>query len=456
MRKIRTIAGLIAGAVPLSLAVAVGVPAAHSATTASATPAAATAGTFSLLNYNVAGLPVVHEPPTTLSMEDAATQIGQRIRPYDVVNLQEDFNYHAYIYAGDNHANRTATSGPAGVGDGLNTVADDQFSEFSRTKWSSCYPDNGDCFTPKGFSEMRLQLAPGVYVDYYNLHLNAGTSSNDETARQNEWQQLTAYMQANSAGDAVIVAGDTNSRYTRGDDQLANFVAANGLTDAWVQLEQGGVAPPAGAPPLMCDETAITNTCEVTNKTFYRSNRQITLGVTAYNNEHAKFLDSAGAMLSDMDPILTDFTWSQNPDYQQSDLFGGAGGTSFTDIASVPAGAQAASVSLSAGNRVDQVGLTLASGTSFAHGGSGGTPASLTLNSGEHIASVELCEGQYNGDERLFYAKYTTDAGRVLAGGTVTSDCVTYATPGGWQLAGFYGRSASEVDKLGLVYTRLS
>ncbi|WP_370381436.1 endonuclease [Catenulispora sp. GAS73] len=450
----RTIAAaLIAGVVPLGVTVAVSAPAAHSATAHSA---AAASGTFSLLNYNVAGLPVVHEPPTKLSMEDAASLIGQRIRPYDVVNMQEDFNYHAYIYAGDNHADRTATSGPAGFGDGLNTVADDQFGEFSRTKWSSCYPDNGDCFTPKGFSVMRLRLAPGVYVDYYNLHLNAGTSSSDETARQNEWQQLTAFMQANSAGDAVIVAGDTNSRYTRGDDQLANFVAANGLTDSWVRLEQGGVAPPAGAPPLMCDETAITNTCEVTNKTFYRSSKQITLSATAYNNEHAKFLDSAGAMLSDMDPILTDFSWSQNPDYQQSDLFGGDGGTPFTDGAAIPAAVGATTLALSAGNRVDQVGLTLANGASFTHGGTGGTPASLTLNSGEHVASVELCEGQYNGGSRLFYAKYTTDAGRVLAGGTVTSDCTTYTTPTGWQLAGFYGRSATEVDKLGLIYTRQS
>ncbi|WP_194903906.1 jacalin-like lectin [Catenulispora rubra] len=449
MRKIRTVAAtLTVGVIPLGITVAGTAPAAHSA--------AATSGTFSLLNYNVAGLPVVHEPPTKLSMEDAATQIGQRIQPYDVVNMQEDFNYHAYIYAGDNHANRTPTSGPAGFGDGLNTVSDDSFSEFSRTKWSSCHADNGDCLTPKGFSVMRLQLAPGVYVDYYNLHTNAGTSSGDETARQNEWQQLTAFMQANSAGDAVIVAGDTNSRYTRGDDQLANFVAANGLTDSWVQLEQGGIAPPAGAPPLMCDETAITNTCEVTNKTFYRSSKQITLNATAYNNEHAKFLDSTGAMLSDMDPILTDFSWSQNSDYQQSDLFGGNGGTPFNDGAAIPAGVGTTTVTLSAGSRVDQVGLTLANGTSFTHGGTGGTPASLTLNSGEHIASVELCEGQYNGDNRLFYTKYTTDQGRTLAGGTVTSDCTTYATPSGWQLAGFYGRSGTEVDKLGLVYTRLS
>jgi hypothetical protein len=60
--------------------------------TAAATPAPAATvigGSFSFLNYNVAGLPLVHEPPTTLSMEAAATQIGQRIPPYGIVHLPD-------------------------------------------------------------------------------------------------------------------------------------------------------------------------------------------------------------------------------------------------------------------------------------------------------------------------------------------------------------------------------
>ncbi|RAG86502.1 endonuclease [Streptacidiphilus pinicola] len=427
--------------------------------TGQAVPAAAAtiaspSGSFTLLNYNVAGLPVVHEPPTTLSMENAATQIGLRLPPYDVVNVQEDFDYHAYIYAGDNHLYRTATSGPAGVGDGLNQLSNYPYDDFQRTAWSSCYPDNGDCFTPKGFSFSRLRLAEGVYVDYYNLHTNAGTSSGDETARENEWQQLTSFIAANSAGNAVVIAGDTNSRYTRGADQLQGFVAANGLTDAWVQLEQGGVAPAAGAPNLMCDEAAITNTCEITNKTFYRSSPLVTLNATGYNNEHAKFLDTGGLMLSDMDPILTNFSWAESPDYRQSDTFGGPHGSFYTDLASVPAHAQATTLTLRSGNRVDAVGLTLADGTTLTHGGTGGTPSTLTLGAGEYVTQAQLCEGQYNGDTRVFYAKFTTNLGRSLAGGTTTSDCVTDTAPAGWQLAGFYGRDGAEVDKLGLIYTQ--
>jgi hypothetical protein len=425
------------------------------AATPTATAATTQSGTFSFLNYNVAGLPVVHEPPTTLSMEDAATQIGDRLAPYDIVNMQEDFNYHAYIYAGDTHAYRTATSGPAGVGDGLNTVSNDNFIDFERDTWSSCYPDNGDCITPKGFSYMRMQLAPGVYLDYYNLHTNAGTSSGDETARENEWQQLTSFIQTYSAGDAVIVAGDTNSRYTRTADDLQNFVSTNGLSDAWVQNEMGGVAPAAGAPDLVCNEAAITNTCEVTNKTMYRSSKFLTLNATSYNNEHAKFLDSNGLMLSDMDPILTDFSWSVNPDYQASNLFGGPHGTPYTDIDSNPAGESATEISMRSGSRVDQVGLTLANGTTLTSGGTGGTASSLSLASGEYVSSVYLCEGTYEGHTRIFYAAFTTNDGNTLSGGTQTSDCVTYTTPSGWQVAGFYGRQGDENDELGLLYTQI-
>ena len=421
----------------------------------SATAATTISGSFAFLNYNVAGLPVVHEPPTTLSMEAAANAIGSRLGPYDIVHMQEDFNYHAYIYATDTHPYRTATSGAAGVGDGLNTVSNYPFEDFTRVTWSSCYPDNGDCLTPKGFSFMRVRLAQGVYVDFVNLHTNAGTSSGDETARENEWAQLTSWIAANvPAGDALIVSGDTNSRYTRTLDDLQSFVADNGLTDAWVQLELGGVAPAAGSPDLVCDEAAITNTCEVTNKFLYRSSKWVTLNATSYSNEHAKFLDSNGLMLSDMDPIRTGLSWTENPSYQASDDFGGTGGTAFNDISAIPGSAAVSALSLSTGNRVDNIGLTLSGGTTFAHGGTGGTPATLALGSGEYPVSLYACQASYNGDNRLFYAKWTTNLGRTLSGGTTTSDCTTFTAPSGYEISGFFGRSGSEVDKLGVFYTK--
>ncbi|MBK3581857.1 endonuclease, partial [Streptomyces sp. MBT65] len=126
----------------------------------------------------------------------------------------------------------------------------------------------------------------------------------------------------------------------------------------------------------------------------------------------------------------------------------------YQDIDSVPAAARATKISLRSGSRVDQVGITLANGTTLTHGGTGGTASSLTLGSGEYVTSAYLCESKYNDTTRIFYAKFTTNLGNTLAGGTTTSDCVTRTAPSGWQIAGFHGRSGDELDKVGFIYTK--
>ncbi|MGW3664354.1 jacalin-like lectin [Streptomyces sp. NPDC005141] len=427
-------------------------------TAAAPSAAAADSGTFSVLTYNVAGLPdAISSAPTP--RQSATTAIGGRIAPYDIVHVEEDFNYHAYLYAADTtHPYRTPTSGGAGIGSGLNTLSKISYDtdDFERVGWNSCQIDSGDCLTPKGFTFMRERLAESVYVDFYNVHTNAGTSDGDLASRANNLDQLSAFITTHSAGNAVVVMGDTNTRYTRSGDTIAEFAASNGLTDAWVQLVRDGTPPAKGSDALVCDQTGPTvpNTCEVVDKILYRGSKVVTLDATGYDNEHARFLTSDGLMLSDHDPITAAFNWSRNPDFQLSDQFGGPHGDYFTDIAKVPAGARATVVSLSSGTRVDRMGLTLSDGTTFAHGGTGGTAASLALGSGEYVTSVQLCRGVKDGHTRIFYAKFTTNLGRGLAGGTTTSDCVTRTAPTGRQIAGFHGRAGTEVDKIGVIYTR--
>ncbi|MCL6672411.1 jacalin-like lectin [Streptomyces panaciradicis] len=427
--------------------------------TAAASPAAAAdSGSFSVLSYNVAGLPESLSSAST-PRDTSTTAIGQRIAPYDIVHVEEDFNYHAYLYAADTaHAYRTPTSGGAGIGSGLNTLSKIPYDtdDFERVRWNSCQVDSGDCLTPKGFTFMRERLAEGVYVDFYNLHTNAGTNDGDEASRADNLNQLTAFIKSHSAGNAVVVMGDTNTRYTRSADTIAEFASANGLTDAWVQLIRGGTPPAKGSDALVCDQSGATvpNTCEVVDKVLYRGSKLVSLNATSYNNEHAKFLTDAGLMLSDHDPITVGFTWSRNSAFQLSDQFGGPHGDYYDDIDSVPAGARATTIGLRSGSRVDQMSLTLANGTTLAHGGTGGTAASLTLGSDEYVTSAYLCQAQYSGHTRIFYAKYTTNLGRTLAGGTTTSDCVTRTAPSGWQIAGFHGRSGDAVDKIGFIYTQ--
>jgi hypothetical protein len=410
------------------------------------TATAATGGSFEVLTYNVAGL------PEGLSSGNPAVNtplISPRLAPYEIINVQEDFNYHAALYAGDNHAHRTPTSGGVPFGSGLNTLSHLPYSDLERTKWSSC---NGtDCLTPKGFSYQRIRLADGVSVDLYNLHPNAGTENADLAARRSNITQLSRFIAANSAGNAVIVMGDTNTRYTRADDNIRELVGTNGLTDAWVQLERGGQAPAAGAPALVCDPAALTDQCEVVDKILYRGNRQITLTARDYRNDNAAFVDAQGKPLSDHYPIATRFDWSAADNIRLSAELGGPHGTPFTDLAAVDLGA-VRSLTLRGGSRVDQVSLTLANGTTFTHGGSGGTATTLTLESGEYLVSAKLSQGKYDGRTRVFSAAFTTNRGRTLSVGQPTGETLTATAPAGWRIAGFTGRSGTEVDRLGAIF----
>lgn len=272
------------------------------------TAEAAGSGSFSVLTYNVSGLPELVNSAET-PRGPSTTEIGKRLGSYDIVNVQEDFNYHKNLYAADSHPNRTSTSGGAAIGSGLNTMSNFSYTGFDRGSWNSC--ESEDCLTPKGFTFMRVAVADGVNVDFYNLHANAGDSSSEVKARADNLSQLTSYIKANSGGNAVVVMGDTNTSYTRSGDGIAKFAADNELTDAWVQLQRSGTAPTEGSDPLLCDKDAPSASCEVVDKVLYRSGTDLTLTATTYGNEHAAFLDSSGAMLSDHDPITVGFSWEQ-------------------------------------------------------------------------------------------------------------------------------------------------
>ena len=414
------------------------------AASGSAVPAS---GSFNVLTYNVAGLP---EGLSSGHPEKNTPLISPRLGAYDIVNVQEDFNYHAALYAGDDHPYRTPTSGGAAFGDGLNTLSDLPYDDFERVKWTKC---NGtDCLTPKGFTLARVRLAEGAYLDLYNVHTNAGTTDADLAARRANITQLSDFITANSAGNAVLVMGDTNTRYTRAADNIRDLATRNGLTDAWVNLVRGGSAPPAGSDALVCDPANVTNTCEVVDKVLYRSGPLLSLTATRYNNENTDFLDAEGKPLSDHYPHTVDFSWKAADALRAGDQFGGPHGTAFNDADDLPATPAPRTLTLRGGSRLDAVSLTLSGGTTLGHGGSGGTPASLTLGSGEHLTSATLTRGQKNGRTRLFSAALTTDKGRTVSAGTPTSDTATFTAPDGWQIVGFTGRAGDEIDKLGVIY----
>jgi endonuclease/exonuclease/phosphatase family metal-dependent hydrolase len=426
---------------------------------AQADPLPPTSGTFDVLSYNIAGLPALISSAKT-DRKTSSVAIGERIGGYGLVQVQEDFNYHAYLYRNNTHPFRTATSGGAGIGSGLNTLSKFPWdaSTFQRVKWKACEWASADCLTPKGFTFMRMQVGAGAVIDVYNVHTNAGDTPVEIKARSKNLEQLRAFVAANSAGNAVLVVGDTNARYTRAEDKIAEFADSLGLTDAWVENRRAGVRPVKGSDAIVCDDNAPTSDCEVVDKILYRGSSVLSLTASNYRNVHSDFTNAAGEMLSDHFPIAATLSWSLANQRRVSDQVGGTGGAPFTDATALPAASTpaVAEVALRGGARLDAVQMSYANGLNVAHGGNGGDRYALTLSAGEYPVSAEWCTGSRKGGTRIFYGQIVTNLNRSVTAGVRTGSCVTQTAPDGWRIAGFQGRSGAEVDRIGVLYAPVS
>ncbi|KAL0256677.1 hypothetical protein SLS55_009073 [Diplodia seriata] len=424
---------------------------------------AATSGSLTALAMNVAGLPEIlqnndvpgDKTTNTASIGTKFSELG-----YDIIHVQEDFNYHATLYEYDTHPYRTATSGGVPFGSGLNTLSNFDWIDFERIEWETCSNASGaDCLTPKGFTFMRVKVDDGVWIDVYNLHTDAGTEDDDEAARTANVQQVADHIDTYSTGNAVLVFGDTNSRYTRVADNIALFTSQNGLTDAWVELEHGGTPP---SEESLCANPSTTAACETVDKLFYRGSALLSLAATAFSYASSDFLQANGSILSDHNPILVALDWSvAEQSLRQSDYWGGPHGTWFNDAPALAAAASppspaGASLTLRGAERLDAIALNLTSGTvGAAHGGAGGTARVLALDADETVTSVKLCQDKYEDHTRIFYMQATSSTGRSVEAGSATSDCVTYDAPSGFGLVGFAGRAGDEVDQLAAIWGRV-
>jgi len=408
--------------------------------------AEAGSGAFNTLTYNIAGTPTAYNGFSNTN----TAFISCYVKPFGIVNVQEDFLWHATLYdTCDNHPYRTPTSGTAGIGDGLNTLSSFWFDDLDRVTWTN--RADSDALTPKGFSLIRVRLAEGVYVDFYNLHAQPGTSSTDLADSVSDVNQMLTYIEANSAGNAVMVMGDTNTRYTRAGQNMWAFLR-HGFADAWIKDVRSGSIPAVGSGDLVCGSSQTARAdCEIVDKVLWRNNGVVNLQAPTYVDRQ-NAVDGSGVQLSDHHPIEVDWSYTTATNVLLSDQFGGPHGTSYNDSSALPPSPVVRQLTIQTGNRVDRVEITLSNGYVFAHGGSGGTAQTLTLGSGEVLSSVNLCTAQYNGHTRVFSVNVATSAGRHLSGGTTTSSCTTYSAPSGWQIVGFHGRSGDEVDKLGVVY----
>ena len=287
-------------------------------------------GEFSLLSYNVAGL------PQEISPEHPAEHIpliSPLLNEYDVVLTQEDFDwwqgavaeldfvhYHERLRADATHEYRSDQHpGPAAAGldpatrpllagDGNGVLSRLPFTGNTRVAWTGCFGGTdirdggaGDCLAMKGFAMVRLTLADGADVDLYTLHAEAGGNAEDQQLQVANFAQLADYVNENSAGRAVIIGGDTNL-HTDSDhpdaaggadtEIWANFLAATGLTDACAATD--------------CPEPSSID------KVAFRDGGGVHLEATSHDMPRERFTAPDGEPLSDHPPVVVQFSWERS------------------------------------------------------------------------------------------------------------------------------------------------
>lgn len=274
---------------------------------------------FTALTYNVAGLPVGisgSEPDINTPL------ISPLLNDYDLVLVQESWInpdppipgsefYHEVLVSQVTHPFLSEPAPPplgsdprrpeALVSDGLNRMSRLPFGPITRVMWETCHGGgpgqelgSADCLSQKGFSVARTTFAPGIEIDVYNLHAQAGGSDPDaiEVRRQN-FQQLADFMLEHSAGQAVIVGGDFNLRRTRPTDAetFDVFRERTGLTDVCEVVDCGA------------DDDEI-------DKFLFRSGGGVTVEALRHSFERETFQRDDGAPLSDHDPLAVTFQWT--------------------------------------------------------------------------------------------------------------------------------------------------
>ena len=240
---------------------------------------------FKVATLNVDGLPqkilFIKSNPDGPGAEGSA-RIGKYLnqKAYDIVCMQEDFNYHGVIepwleddYQLDTWSGAVGTDVPGKKidymhllnlrfdCDGLGTIWkknitltgsdrvswDDTFGKFSHAN---------DEMVTKGFRRYELTLPFGLDIIVYNLHMDAGddpdemtgNDAKDRTARQSEWQQLKEDVLAHLNDRPILIMGDMNSYYCRDQIQknFINEISDTGLgnaSDVFVELMKDGIYP---------------------------------------------------------------------------------------------------------------------------------------------------------------------------------------------------------------------
>ncbi|WP_304944327.1 jacalin-like lectin [Vallitalea guaymasensis] len=416
---------------------------------------------ITILTYNIAGLPALL---SSADPEKNTKRIGELINNFDIVAVQEDFAYHDDLLSESQFSYVTDHPGNVPFGSGLNVLSNYPIKESINIPWDmthgniTCPPPGyhgADEMTPKGFSYQRIELEPGVIVDLYNLHADAGGDEGSREARHDNFIQLAEYINNHSSGNAIILLGDTNAFYTRECDNLyENLTTECGLTDPWIEFVRNGEVPEfRDYHDTMEDlnEDLSGPNYETIDKIMYRSSDIVTFDFVDYKIEEEMFIDENGDRLSDHYATSITIDYSLSDNIKLSSTFGGTAGDPFNFIEYMPA--KPSKVSIRTGDRVDSVEIQYGDISAQA-GGNGGDYDEIILDEDEYIVKVKICKDKrwYWTQKQIYYIKIETNKGKVLSGGTKSDEEMIIEAPEGWQIAGFYGKANAEICQLGGIF----
>ena len=256
---------------------------------------------------------------------------------WDVVGLNEDFNYHKEItsclggYEFGKHQGSFPTGDldywglywkydakePLFEIDGLGIATKTDYCSWSNEvakPWNDNatygYLDHSsDRLTKKGFRYYTVNVdKSGVKasIDFIVLHADAGGGAEDIAARENAYAQLISYIQTVKTGNPMILMGDFNTKYARDKfktlfiDKL-NAISGVKASDAWVEFNNGGVYPTS-------EQSGLPQATEKLDKIVFlnRDSAPIELKLK-YEGNLLDFVYPSGEDLSDHIPVEATF-----------------------------------------------------------------------------------------------------------------------------------------------------
>ena len=240
---------------------------------------------FSIATLNVDGLPqkiLVAKLNAEGPGSAGTARIGKYLlkKGYDLVMMQEDFNYHDVLTALlEDDYRLDEWSGDVGVEDRSIDFLHLQNHRFPCDGLMACWKNDltvtpvvrtpwlqnfgkfshaNDEMVTKGFRRYEVTLRSGDRIVVYNMHMDATLDEDeaeqkgekDREARMAQWTQLKEDVLQQLDTRPVIITGDLNSFYARDEVKrlfvdAINDTGSGTVSDVWVELQRKGEYPTA-------------------------------------------------------------------------------------------------------------------------------------------------------------------------------------------------------------------